>query len=185
MKKIMTGVLIAAVFLSCVTTDTKSHEDFFTLHGGAIEPGPMGYIVTGENVNSMAVKHIEPYTGVITCNVSLQIVEYNDILNGFLLVSDQENGGIIKAGVYIGAGEYAIEGSGVVEPIRIPVDFDQNQVFHFSLLINFEKGFIEMKTNEREIGTGLASNMKQVNLVGYHADSTKTHFSEIEIFENP
>ena len=60
-----------------------------------------------------------------------------------------------------GGREYVIEGTGVADPIRVPVDFDQNQVFEFSIIVDFEKGFIEMKTNEREIGAALAYTLRQ------------------------
>lgn len=182
MKKIIVVSLFAVFALfSCVSTGSIL-SDYFSMHGAILEEGPMGFILTSSNANAMALRRVDPYTEEMLCEFSLQIVEDSDILNGFLLLIDNEGEGNIIAGVYIDAREYAIEGTGVNEPIRVPIgDFDQTQVFNFSVLVNFKKGFIEMKINEREIGTGLAPNMKQVDLLGYHANSTKTHFSEIKI----
>ena len=182
MKKIIVVSLFAVFALfSCVSTGSIL-SDYFFMHGAILEEGPMGFILTSSNANAMALRRVDPYTEEMICEFSLQIVEDNDTLNGFLLLIDNDGGGTIVAGVYIGAGEYAIEGTGVNEPIRVPIgDFDQTQVFNISVLVNIKKGFIEMKINEREISTSLAPNMKQIDLVGYHANSTKTHFSEIKI----
>ena len=72
-------------------------------------------------------------------------------------------------------------GTGVAEPINVRADLDWDQVFSISVLVNFESGIIKMKINEMEISTTLISEMKQANLVGYHARSTRTHFSEVKV----
>ena len=180
MKKVVAATLLAvSVLVSCVTTG-HNIEDFFFLHGAILEEGPMGFILTSSNANALALRPVGPYSEKLVCEFSLQAFEEDGTRNGFLVLVDRgDPGGTIVAGVYIGAGEYAIEGTGVREPIVVPIDFDASGVFNFSVLVNFEKGFVEMKTNEREIGTGLAPRMKQVDVVGYHANSTTTHFSEI------
>jgi hypothetical protein len=184
MKKIIVmSLFVVFALVSCVSTGSGL-SDYFFLHGATMEEGPMGFILTSSGGNAMALRRVGPYTEEMLCEFSLQIVEDNDFQNGFLLLSGGQEGITIVAGVNIETREYVIKGTGVVEPIRVQIDFDKTQVFNFSILVNFEKGFIEMKTNEREIGTSLAPNMKQVDRVGYHADSTRTHFSEIKIVGN-
>ena len=182
MKKIIALSFVAAVVLASCITMGSNIKDYFFLHGAILEEGPMKYVFTAPDGNALAFRKVDTYKEKMHCEFSLQRFEDNDILNGFVVLADQGNPvNTIIAGVYIGAREYAIEGSGVNEPIRVPVDFDQAQVFTFSILIDFKRGNIEMKTNDREISTSLAPHMKQVDMVGYHAKSTKTHFSDITI----
>ena len=183
MKKIIVVSLFAVFALfSCVSTGSIL-SDYIFMHGAILEEGPMGFILTSSNENALAFRRVDLYTEEMLCEFSLQIVEDNDMLNGFLVLGGRGGElGTIVAGVNIGTREYVIKGTGVNEPIRVPiVDFDQAQMFNVSVRVNLKKGFIEMKTNEQEIGTALAPNMNQVDIVGYHANSTKTHFSEIEI----
>lgn len=105
-----------------------------------------------------------------------------DARNGFLVLYDSSNPEtMIFAGVYIGAREYSIHGPGVIEPILVPVAFNPDQEFKLTVLINFEKGFIELIAPDRTIGTGLAPHMRQVETIGYSANNTKTFFSPVKI----
>ena len=174
------GLLVLFLF-SCATTGSQL-SDFFFLHGGNLEEGPMGYVFTSPGGNAMALRPVGPYSEEMVCEFTLQAYEQRDTMNGFLLLVDRgDPGGTIVAGVRIGAKEYVIEGTGVRERIAVPVDFDQMGIFHLTVMVNLKERFVEMKTKEREIGTGLSPGIKQIDVVGYHADSTKTHFSDVKI----
>ena len=185
MKKDAVIILVAVLILfSCVSTG-NTLEEFFFLHGAELEEGPMVFVFIAPNDNSLALKRVNTYTEEMVVDFRLQTAVGDGAMNGFLVLGEQENADTtITAGVYIGGGEYVIEGPGVMAPIHVPIDFDRTGVFEFSVLINFEKGFIELRSRDREIGTGLAPHMIQVDLVGYHAKSTRTHFSEIKITGN-
>lgn len=180
MKRIgVVSVLAAAVLSSCVSVGSDL-GDYFLLHGATLEKGPMGFVLTAPDENSLALRRVDAYSEEMRCEFSLQGVEDSDVQNGFLLLADDQ-GSTIVVGVYIGAKEYVIESTAVCEPIRVPADFDPTQVFNFSVLVDFRRGFVEVKTNEREIRASLVPHMKHVDRVGYHAKSTRTHFSEITI----
>ena len=183
MKRIGTiSFLMVALLLSCVTTGSVL-EDYFFLHGAALEDGPLGFTMTGSNENSMALRNIDTHGEEIIYEFSLQAAGDTEYKNGFLVLSDQDSGFTIVAGVYIGAREFAIFGSDVAEPQNVQAELDWDQVFNVSILANFENSIIEMKINDRQISTTLVPEMKQANLVGYHASATKTHFSEVTIIE--
>lgn len=182
MKKVyIAAFLVMPALLSCVSTQSTL-EDFFFLHGATLEEGPMGFVMNSPGGNAMALRNVGPFEEELVCEFRLQAVEGFEKMNGFLVLVDRgDPGGSIVAGVYIGAGEYSIFGTGVAESIVVPIDFDRAGVFTFTVLVNLREGWVEMKTNEREIGTALAAGMKQVDVVGYHADSTRTHFSDIHV----
>ena len=183
MKKIIVLSLVMVSFLlSCVSTGSQL-SDYFFLHGGALEEGPMGFIMTSSGGNALALRAVEvPYVEELVCEFSLQAFEQTEVMNGLLVLADQRDpGGTIVAGVYIGARRYAIGGSGVSEPISVPVDFDPAEVFNVTVRVSLTESFVEMEIDEQVIRASLVADMTQIDVVGYHADSTRTHFSEIEI----
>ena len=59
MKRIgTTSFLVAALLLACATTGSVL-EDYFFLHGAALEEGPLGFTMTGANENSMALRNAD------------------------------------------------------------------------------------------------------------------------------
>ena len=183
MKRIIVLSLLTVSFLLACASTGSQLSDYFFLHGGVLEEGPMGFVMTSPGGNALALREVQvPYVEELVCEFSLQTFEPAEVMNGFLVLVDRSDpGGTIVAGVYIGAGRYAIEGSGVSEPISVPVDFDPAEVFNVTVLVSLTEGYVELQINDRVIGTGLVAHMTQVDVVGYHANSTRTHFSEIEI----
>ena len=184
MKNVAVGALVLAL-MSCASTQSRL-SDYFFLHGAVLEEGPMErpmrYTLTAPTGNSLALRRGDPYTKIMRCEFSLQRAVHDGPMNGFLVFADSEvPEAVVTAGVYIGGGEYAIEGPGVREPIIVAADFDRSGVFKISILVDFERGFIEMKTPEREISTGLAPQVTQFDTIGYAAKETRTRFSEVRI----
>ena len=172
----------AAILLASCATTAGGAEDFSTVQGATLKEGPKGILFTAQGGNAMALRLVKPYTKQLRCELSLQAAPSDDVMNGFLFLgSRQAPESMILSGVYIGARQYAIEGLGLERPIRVPGDFSDDEVFNISVLVDLEKGFVEMNINGHEIGTRLVSHLKQIDMIGYHAKSTATYFSRIEL----
>ena len=182
MKRSIVILAIGALVLGSCASTKSAVGDYFALHGAILEDGPKGFVLTAPTVNSLVLRRIDPYTEEMRCEFTLQRATDEGPQNGFLVLVDQgDPEGVIVVGVYIGGQEYAIEGTGVTEPIRVRVEMDQARAFDLTVVVDFRKGYIELLTPEREIGTSLASHMKKVDTLGYHAKETITQFSEIMI----
>ena len=101
------SVLMATLILSCATTGSVL-EDYFVLHGAGLEEGPLGFTMIGVNENSMALRNVDTHGREIIYEFTLQAAGDTEYKNGFLILSDQDSGATIVAGVYIGAQEFAI-----------------------------------------------------------------------------
>ena len=184
MKKCSIAVLLSALLVvSCLSFGGRDVPSQYTLHNGAtMEKGPMGFLLTASADRGTALRPIEPMAGQLVCRFTLKSALSEGTRNGFLVLGQQlDPAKTIMAGIYIGAREFVIEGPGVTEPINVQIPFDQSKEFAVTIIVNFKKGFVEMQTAEREIGTGLAPHMQQITHIGYMVNNTSTHFSRIEI----
>lgn len=171
---------VMALIFSCATTES-ARNDFFTMHGAELEESEMGVLLTAPGENAMALLKVGPYTREFRCEFTLQTIPDQKYMNGFLLLGSQRvSESVILAGIYIGGREFVIEGRGVKEPIRVPADFDEKQVFDIAVFVNLDEGYIEMKINGREIGARLIDDIKAIDLIGYHGKSTATYFSSLK-----
>ena len=185
MKRFSWTVVMSALSIAgCLSIGGGDSLDRYTVSLGAeLEKGPLGYTMTAtEGSDGVALRPVGPFQEELVCRFTLKTDLPDGVRNGFLVLSDQQDRGrTIVAGIYIGAREFAIEGSGVTEPITVPVDFDQSKEFEVTVIVNFKQKFVEMRTSEREIGTGLASHMQQISDMGYKVNDTRTHFSRVKI----
>ena len=169
--------------VGCISVDDDETISSYRLMQGAIlQEGPMDYLLSAAEDGGMALRSVGPFQQELVCRFSMKTDLPDGIRNGFLVLNDQmEPEKSIYAGIYIGAGEFAVEGPGVSKFLVVPVEFDKNQMFEVTVIVNFEKRFVEMQTKEREIGSSLAPHMRQVSYVGYKVNSTETNFSRIEV----
>ena len=184
MKSRVLIVLTLCLILSgCVSAGKHPPADYFTLFNDAVfTSADPGYHLIAPGEEALALRSGKVYSKKMVCEFSLLSPPGEGARNGFLVLYDSSNPEtMIFAGVYIGAGEYSIHGPGVNEPILVPVNFDPDQEFQLTVLINFEKRFIELMAPGRTIGTGLAPHMRQVETIGFSANNTETFFSPVKI----
>jgi hypothetical protein len=180
-RYVVVALVVIPLLLSCVSNE-GSLDEFYFLHGATLERGPLGFTLTSPDVNALALREVGPYTEQVACEVTLQAQEGADRKNGFLVLADRgDPGGTVLAGVHIGGGEYAIWGSGVSEPVSVAADFDRNAVFEVQVLLDLVGRFVRMRVGGREFTAGLAESVTAIDVVGYNAESTTTHFSAIHV----
>ena len=91
---------------------------------------------------------------------------------------------LVKAGVYIGAGELVIQHGGFGEEealIRLPVDFEKEQVFKVSFEANLRTKRLRLVVDGVELLSALRKDWSAVSYVGYTVTGTETEFSTLGV----
>ena len=106
--------------------------------------------------------------------------------NGFIVFGDDKKPqNLIKCGVYIAGGEYAILQGSFDRPVDADVKhqvvFDRNKTFDVTVHVDLESRRIAMNVDGKEISAPIGKAWDQISYYGYAANETSTHFGPIEV----
>lgn len=154
----------------------------FKVSGGTLEKGGLGYVLSSnKDKTAVALKKTNmPFKNMVKIKGQIKAALPSGIRNGFIVFGEKPEK-LANAIIFIGAKSLVIQGP-FVQKVEKPQNFDQSKVFDTELIINLSEKTVTWKVDGTEIKTRMKSRPASINYVGYSVWSTKTEFSELQIF---
>lgn len=161
------------------------HPDFERLIGAGVRDEGLGYLIasggSGYALQKLPQTCFERVS--VSCRMRTRLAE--GTRNGMLCFGPATDpASLVKAGVYIGAGELVIQHGGFGEEealIRLPVDFEKEQVFKVSFEANLRTKRLRLVVDGVELLSALRKDWSAVSYVGYTVTGTETEFSTLGV----